>query len=378
MQPLEVAQVMWRLSRSGGVQTVVRTLIRASDPSVVHFTVIPARPMLAEDGLDELPVSVLHGGHHGRRLRLHHRLAIMLGVARRLRSVRADVVHLHSGTVWMGFLLPLVVRRGHFVLEVHYAPGSGLTRAMTDRVEGWWSRAVRAEVVCHSSSVAAAISERWRVPAERITTVPLAVDPEQFDPERYRSERERRRSEIGVPADAIVLTVVGRLVASKRFVLAVEAVAHLDEQVHLLVVGAGPERTALERRAGELGIADRVHVIGEFFGAELGLTMACADILVSSSEYEGFGLTVAEGMMLGLPVVGTAVGGVPDVAVDGETALLVSVDDERRFAAALAELVADEARRAALGAAGRQRALERFTPAALVDAFGEVYRRAAR
>ena len=369
---------MWRLSRSGGVQTVVRTLIRASDPSAVHFTVVPARPMLADDGLDELPVSVVPGDHHGQRLRPHHRLTIMLGVVRRLRRVRADVVHLHSGTVWMGFLLPLIVRRGHFVVEVHDAPGSGRSGAMTDRVEGWWSRAVHAEVVCHSSSVAAAVVERWRVPAERITTAPLAVDPEQFDPERYRIERERRRSEIGVPTDATVLTVVGRLVASKRFVLAVEALAHLDERVHLVVVGEGPERSTLQRRAGELGIADRVHLVGECFGAELGLTMACADILVSSSEYEGFGLTVAEGMMLGLPVVSTAVGGVPDVAVDGETALLVPVDDEQRFTAALADLVDDGARRAALGAAGRRRALERFTPAALVGAFGEVYRRAAR
>jgi len=371
--PIEVAQVMWRLSRGGGVQTVVRMLINESDPASVRFTIVPARPMLAEDGLEELPVSVMPGRHLHGSLRLHHRLQIMFDVARRLRSAHSTVVHLHSGTIWMGFFIPLVARRRRYVVEVHDAPGSGRHGRVTDRVEGWWSRLVRAQVVCHSSSVALAIAERWGVPPARLTTVPLAVDPDQFDPMRYGPDRARRRAELGLPADAIVLVVVGRLVPSKRFVLVVESLAQLDERVHLVVVGEGSERGALERRAAELGVADRVHFVG--FLGELGPTVAAADMLVSASEYEGFGLTVAEGMMLGLPVVATAAGGVTDVVVDGETGVLVPVNDGERLTSELAALVADEPRRTALGKAGRSRAVEQFSPTALVRAFGELYRR---
>jgi glycosyltransferase involved in cell wall biosynthesis len=93
----------------------------------------------------------------------------------------------------------------------------------------------------------------------------------------------------------------------------------------------------------------------------------------STSEYEGFGLTIAEGMACGLAVVAMSVGGIPDLVVDGETGFLVPSGDVDAFAERLSELDADRPRLRALGRGGRARAVELFSLDALAENFTRLY-----
>ena len=382
---LEVAHVLWRLSRSGGVQTGVRHLVAGLDPTCVHLTVVSARPSLAEDGLAELPVTVEALGHAGSALRPWDRARLVIGVSRALRRHRPDVVQFHSGTLWLGLLAPLVNRRPGYLVEVHDAPGSGRHGRFTDRFEGVMCRLLRATLVCHSRSVAAGIAQRWHLGGDRVHVVSLAVDLGRFRPVDDAAERAAGRARLGLRADAVVFVAVGRLVASKRLDRAVEAVAAVvaaggtdGVEVQLLVVGDGPERERLTTLAATRGVADRVVFAGALDAEALAVAVGVGDVAVSTSDYEGFGLTSAEAMAAGLPVVAMTVGGVPDVVVDGETGVLVPLGDAAALARAFSWLAGDAAARAALGAAGHVRAVEHFSPAALAEAFMALYAQVAR
>ncbi|HEX5474906.1 MAG TPA: glycosyltransferase, partial [Vicinamibacterales bacterium] len=123
---------------------------------------------------------------------------------------------------------------------------------------------------------------------------------------------------------------------------------------------AGEQRVAPAEIA-RLGIGDRVTVVGRVGEGELVRWYRRAQALVSPSLYEGFGLPAAEAMACGTPVIATNAGALPEVVADGETGVIVPRADERALAGAMASLLADPERGRRLGAAGRERVLERFT-----------------
>ncbi len=177
-----------------------------------------------------------------------------------------------------------------------------------------------------------------------------------------RAQVRRRRDD-----DAVELLFVGRLEARKGvdvLLAAVVGVLRRHPRARLRLVGddnaawsAGEDwRRMLSELAGhDQRLVSRVAFAGRAGDEELLQALADADVFVAPSRYESFGLVVAEAMMMGLPVVSTAVGGIPEVAVDGETALLVAPGDAAALEDALDALVADAGLRDRLGAAGRAR-----------------------
>jgi len=171
------------------------------------------------------------------------------------------------------------------------------------------------------------------------------------------------RARLGVEAQAYLVAGFGRLVPIKGFDLLVEALPRLRAAVpsaRLLLVGDGPERAALERRATALGVADRLHVTGVV--RDVVTSLAAADVVAAPSRNEGMGRALVEAMALGIPVVGAAVGGIPAVIVDGECGRLVPPEDPAALARALMELGRDEPLRRKLGEAAIDRA-EAFSTA---------------
>jgi glycosyltransferase involved in cell wall biosynthesis len=143
---------------------------------------------------------------------------------------------------------------------------------------------------------------------------------------------------------------------------------------HVLLIGDGEERAALESHAAALGVADRLHITGAT--TEVMDALAAADVLAAPSRNEGMGRVLVEAMALGLPVVGTVVGGIPDVIVE-ECGRLVPPDDAPALAAALTELGIDHPLRAKLGAAARPRA-EAFSTEVAAAAMRAIYDRLAQ
>jgi glycosyltransferase involved in cell wall biosynthesis len=153
------------------------------------------------------------------------------------------------------------------------------------------------------------------------------------------------------PPGARLLLAMGRLHPNKDFPTLFRALALLPGEAHLMLAGEGPERGALESLAGELGIAARVHFLG--WRRDVGALLAASEMLIVPSRIEPLGNVVLEGFSAARPVVATAADGPRELIEDGRTGLLVPIGDHRALAGAIAGLLADSARAAAIGAAGR-------------------------
>jgi len=178
----------------------------------------------------------------------------------------------------------------------------------------------------------------WGLRAEQVVVVENAT-PEL--PEL--PTREQARAALGIPGidlSAPLLAFAGRLGPAKALEVALAALVELED-VTLLLAGDGPERAALERRAGELGVGGRVRFLGALGRHEVLELFRAADASVLSSAWENFPHTLVEALAVGTPIVATAVGGVPEIVRDGENGLLVPPGDPAALAAALRRYLGD-------------------------------------
>lgn len=358
---------------------VVRRLAASIDPSQVDLHVVTMRPPW--DDLSSVPATIHHVGFAGSRYRLSDRISIMWKMARWVRRLRPDVVQVHSGMAWLGGLSRVIAPRTPFVLEVHDAPGSGRHGAWTDRVEGWCIRWFGMTAVCHSSQVADDTAAATGVDRQLIHRFPLGIDTDRFSPVAP-DERLAWRARNGLDPIATIAIAVGRPAPSKRFDLAVDTVLAArgaGADLELVITGGSRGDEALTSKVEDLDASDVIHLWGARFESEEDLVRAIAscDILCSTSEYEGFGLTLVEGMACGLPVVATAVGGVTDIVVDGVTGYLVDPGDIDPFTERLQHLADSAELRSKMGAAARERAESRFSLDLMAASFTGLYRELA-
>jgi len=186
---------------------------------------------------------------------------------------------------------------------------------------------------------------------------------------RDASRRSLRR-ELGLAEDALLALAVGNLYPVKDHASLVRAVAGCPG-LAVAIAGRGEEETRLRALARELGVAERVHLLG--LRDDVPELLAAADLFVHPSRSEGLPLAVLEAMAAGLPVVASRVGGIPEAVEDGVTGLLVPPEDPDALAAALGTLASDPPRRAALARAGRTRAEAEFSLAAMGGAYLALY-----
>ena len=173
------------------------------------------------------------------------------------------------------------------------------------------------------------------------------------------------------------LAIVGRLIPIKGHDVLLQALAAVRArlpEVTLRIAGDGPLDADLKSRARELALADVVSFLGRV--VPVAPAFEEAGIVVVPSFGEGFGMVALEAMERGRPVIASAVGGLPEIVDDGRTGVLVPPGDVGALGAAIEQLAGDPARAAALGAAGRVRALERFSQARCTDRIETLYRAA--
>jgi D-inositol-3-phosphate glycosyltransferase len=192
-----------------------------------------------------------------------------------------------------------------------------------------------------------------------VFVVPCGVDLDTFTPAGPAAGPRVRRGQR--------LLSVGRLVPRKGVDTAVAALVDLPGS-HLAIAGgppaaaldADPEARRLRALAQRLGVADRVHLLGSVPHDRLPDLLRWTDAVIATPWYEPFGIVPLEAMACGRPVIGSAVGGLLDTVVPGETGTLVPPRDPAALAAAVADLLADDAGRARMGRAARRRALAHY------------------
>ena len=198
--------------------------------------------------------------------------------------------------------------------------------------------------------------------ASIVEAIGNGVDASRFGPGNDEPRRQLR-DELATPHDAVVVLMVGRLVAEKGYPELFRAMAGLD--VHLWVAGdrlasdhADAIDTALAEVEADPVLRRRVHLLGQ--RDDVADLLRAADIFTLPSHREGLPRSIIEAMMTGLPVVATDIRGCREEVVDGETGVLVPVRDSASLGRALARLAGDPALRQHMGTAGRHRALDLY------------------
>jgi D-inositol-3-phosphate glycosyltransferase len=349
-QNVHVAALSTAIARRG-MEVVVHT--RREDPGAPRRVALA--PGVEVDHVDAGPPAPLSKDEL---------LPWMPDFARQLRArwarERPDVVHAHF---WMSGQASLLAARplGIPVAQTFHALGVVKRRHQGDKDTSPPGRmALEARVAREVDRVVATCSDEvfellpLGVDRRRVTVVPCGVDLERFTPHGPAAPR--------TPGRARVLAV-GRMVERKGFGNLISALAELPGS-ELLIAG-GPERAALPRDpearrlaalARREGVADRVQLLGRVSRDELPALVRSADVVACVPWYEPFGIVPLEAMACGVPVVASAVGGLVDTVVNGVTGVHVPPRRPDRIAAALRELLADPARRRALGTAGARRA----------------------
>lgn len=220
------------------------------------------------------------------------------------------------------------------------------------RISRWTQRLLDATVV-NSSAIADDLVRRRIVPRERVAVIPNGMDAGALT--SAPEHRAQARDELAVDDDFVWLAV-GRLTPQKDYPNMLDALRTLADKrpgVRLLIAGSGTLRPELEQRCADLGIDDRVAFLGE--RRDVPRLLAAADGLVMSSESEGMPNAVMEGLAAGVPVVATAVGGVPELVVPGTTGVLVPPADPNELAEGMLQLMDTPANeRAELGRKGQR------------------------
>ena len=305
----------------------------------------------------------------------------ILRLARLIREERPTILHTHTakaGAVGrIAALLagsarpPIIVHTFHgHVLRGYFNP---LTTLAFRTLERWLAR-VTTVLIAVSPEVRDDLVKLHVAPPEKFRIVRLGIELDERTGGNEQARAEMRR-QLGVAEDAFVVGWVGRMTAVKRTDDVVRALRGLVDRgvdAYLCLVGDGPDRQHLERFAHELGVVKRCLFLGyqqdvaQFYGA--------IDALLLPSVNEGTPVSVIESLAAQRPAVATRVGGTPDVIRDGVDGFLVEVGDADALSDRLADLAADPARRARMGAAGRERVLERYAVERLVDDVDGLYR----
>lgn len=267
-------------------------------------------------------------------------------------------------------------------------------------------RATGRPVICHCRSFATATpgDNRWLVPglsgmifiSQAIAQTHLAampplrhhaVIPNAVDLADYARPVDRRaaRAMLGVPADAPLLLMAGRISPWKGQHIFVEALARLrvaHPTAHGVIVGLAEEAdgpgyaASVQALAQSLGQGDYLHMAG--FQRDMPPLLAAADVVVHCSvKPEPFGRVIIEGLAAGRPVVASAAGGAAEIISDGVDGLLTPAGDAPALAAALQRLLEDSELRARLGQAGRRTVAQRYQVDAHVQAVLAFYERVA-
>lgn len=332
----------------GGAQVHVRQILAGLGARYDFILVTGSDDYLAREA-ERLGIEVVMLDDLVRPIRPGRDLKALVALYRLIRRRRPDLVHAHSFKAGMLARLAARLARTRAVFTAHgwaFTPGAPLgQRVIGLAIEFVLCRLCAGVITVsrHDRDLAA----RWHVgAAARRHLVANAADPVAPG---HPADRQAER-----------LMTVGRLTPVKNQAMLLRVLRRLPDTVTLFVVGEGVERSALESLARELDIEHRLVLAGEVTAIRASLTTSA--IFLLSSHYEGLPVSILEAMSAGLPVVATAVGGVPEAVLDGETGFVTPRGDETAFADRIRRLLEDPEMAQRMGQAGRRHYLAHYTP----------------
>lgn len=193
-----------------------------------------------------------------------------------------------------------------------------------------------------------------------ISVVPNAADFALFSKPIAPAQAESLKRRLTKGPNDIFLVTTSRLVAKNAVGDAIEALQYLPKEVKFLILGQGHEEDALKKKAEKLGMAGRVNFLGYVPHADMPPYLQVSDIFVRPALSEGLGNSFLEAMAAGIPVIATAVGGIPDFLKDGETGLFCEIGNPRSIAQKVEKLVKDRESREYIVRNARNMVMEKY------------------
>jgi glycosyltransferase involved in cell wall biosynthesis len=355
----------------GGVETSLLNWLRTMDRSRFEIHLF----CFANPGATETPFVEAAGalGFAVERIPWSRRKPLLRAarvMARHIRARRIDILHCHN-TYAQLVTLAAGWMTGVKTITTFYVWGEfGWKRAVLQ-----WADQLSApllnEVSAHCERTVADTIARG-IPASRVRllTSGFEAKPVDLSPE----ERHRRRRELGADADSVVLIYLARFWPEKAhdsLVRAFREILDREPRARLWLAGSGPEQARVRALAGELRVDQNICFLG--FRTDIAELLAMADIQVHPSDNEGVAMAVCEGMAAGLPIVASAVGGLPEVLRHEESALLIAPRNTGELAGAVLRLIAEPETCRRLGAAARRFIEEEYSLAAATARVEAVY-----
>ncbi len=375
--PIRVVRVIARLNIGG--PAIHATLLTARlDPARFTTTLVTGTEDAAEGNY-----LALHGREAavelipdlGREIRPLRDVRTLAALMRVIRRVRPHVVHTHTAKAGaVGRLaallcgVPVVVHTFHgHVLRGYFSPAKTAVYRAIERVLAWRTdRLLTVTDRVRDELLALGVGR-----PDQYTTVPLGFDLAPLVQAARRQGELRAELALGT---APLVGIVARLVPIKAHEVFLDAAVRIRAslpEARFLIVGDGECRPALEARVDALGLRDAVRFLG--WRADLDRLYADLDVVVLTSRNEGSPVALIEAMAAGVPVVSTAVGGVPDVVAHGVSGLLAPMDDAAAIADHAVALLRDRARGAAMGRAGQARVVATYSADRLVADIEALY-----
>jgi glycosyltransferase involved in cell wall biosynthesis len=380
---IKVVRVIARLNMGGPALHVAYLTAglreRGYDTTLVAGTLASGEDSMAFVA-DSLGVDVASIPQLGREISPLRDLVAVVRLASLLRRDRPQILHTHTakaGTVGrLAAVLagdarpPIIVHTFHgHVLRGYFGPlRSRLFRLLERALATRTTALIAVSPQVRDDLVALRVA-----PREKFAVVRLGIELGQ----RVGSSdgRTETRRYLGIAPERFTVGWVGRMTAVKRTDDVLDSFKQLRDRgvdAALCLVGDGPDREHLERRAHDLGVIRDTLFLG--YQEDVAPLYAAFDALVLPSGNEGTPVSVIEALAAGTPVVATRVGGVPDVVRDGEDGFLVDPGDTRALAERLVALATDDALRERVGAAARERVVARYAVERLVDDIDRLYR----
>ncbi|MBN2438703.1 MAG: glycosyltransferase [Deltaproteobacteria bacterium] len=367
MQPVNVLHAVEDL-KIGGMERVIASIVTGLDPVkyAAHVLCLTRGGTVADELIRQgVPVTILG-------LDNYHRPGQLLALCRWLRGNNCHILHTHGYFAGVfARIAGLWVGVPHIITHVHsaYVDYQSKNRCMEKVLSFWTDR-----VICVSRTV-----QEWVVEAERIDRGKTCVIyngaglnfPDR--PNGFVSTALRRT--LGIPDSDTVFTVVASLTSNKGHHVLLEAfksvlAAHPDAT--LLVVGDGPRRTEIETRARQLAIDRKAIFTG--LRTDIDALLGISDVCLLPSQFrEGLGLALIEAMATGLPVIGTRIGGIPEVIQDGENGFLVPPGNPGALADAMIRIAKDRDLKIRMGRRGRQIYEEKFSLSEMIRQIETLY-----
>jgi glycosyltransferase involved in cell wall biosynthesis len=295
-------------------------------------------------------------------------VAALAAVRRWMKTNRFDVINTHSSTdSWLFAVAAKILGpRAPIVRTRHIS----VTPAR-DPLTRWLYTRGADMIVTTGERLRQNLISHNRVPQDRLISIPTGIDADRFVPADPLEARRR----LGLPLEKTIVGVVATLRHGKGHDCLIDAVHQLARSdLHLLVVGHGKMRPAIDAQIERLGMTDRVTLPGN--QEDVVPWLQAMDVFtLPSYANEGVPQCIMQAMSCGLPVVATPAGSIEEAVTDGETGLIVPKHDAGALAAALKTLLDDEALRRRFAAEGRRVAVERFGVDRMLDRMEDVFRR---